>query len=93
MSKKEQLWYLIDGLLEGSYDIKIFCDEFIRIYNLEVDYVSLSQKEDESFKEMRGMAARFSDNDEDLKIAGMYFSKDEIINKAKEIQNIVERSR
>lgn len=36
MSKKEQLWYLIDGVLEGSYDIKAFCDEFVRIYNLEV---------------------------------------------------------
>ena len=92
MSKKEQLWYLIDGVLEGSYDIKTFCDEFVRIYNLEVDYASLSQKERETFKEIRGMTARFSDNDEELKIPAMYFSKDEIMCRVKEIHNTVERS-
>lgn len=92
MSNKEQLWYLIDELLVGSYDINTFCDEFIRIYNFEVDYISLSQKERESFEELRGMAARFSDKDEELKIPGMYFSKEKIIYKAKEIQDTIERS-
>ena len=92
MSEKEQLWYLIDGLLAGSYDANIFCDEFIRIYNFKVDYASLSQKERQAFGEMRGMAARFSDNEEELKIPHMYFSKEELLIKARDIQQTIKRS-
>ena len=45
MREKEQLWYLINGVLSGTYDIKTFCSEFTRIYNLEVDYEELSKQE------------------------------------------------
>ena len=45
MRAKEQLWYLINGVLSGTYDIKTFCSEFTRIYNLEVDYEELSKQE------------------------------------------------
>ena len=38
MTEKEQLWYLISGVLNGVYDIKTFCSEFTRIYDLEIDY-------------------------------------------------------
>lgn len=42
MTEKEQPWYFIDGLLSGTYDVKTFCPEFIRIYNLDVAYEQLS---------------------------------------------------
>ena len=45
MTEKEQLWYLIDGLLQNEYDIVTFCDEFTRIYDLELDYDVLNSKE------------------------------------------------
>ena len=43
MTEKEQLYYLINGVLDGSYQVKIFCSEFTRIYDLEVDYEQLSE--------------------------------------------------
>lgn len=45
MTEKEQLWYLINGVLNDTYDIKTFCSEFTRIYDLEVDYEQLSEQE------------------------------------------------
>lgn len=43
MTEKEQLYYLINGVLDGSYQVKIFCSEFTRVYDLEVDYEQLSE--------------------------------------------------
>ena len=45
MTKKEQLYYLINGVLDGSYQVKTFCSEFTRVYDLEVDYEQLSELE------------------------------------------------
>ena len=38
MTGRESLWYLINGLVNNEYDIKTFCSEFTRIFNLELDY-------------------------------------------------------
>ena len=43
MTEKEQLYYLINGVLDGSYQVKTFCSEFTRVYDLEVDYEQLSE--------------------------------------------------
>ena len=43
MTEKEQLYYLINGVLDGSYQVKTFCSEFMRVYDLEVDYEQLSE--------------------------------------------------
>ena len=72
MTEKEQLWYLIRGLMEGTYEIETFCSEFTRIYNLETDYEKLSRDENTRFKELRNMTARFSDDEEELKIPFCY---------------------
>lgn len=45
MIVKEQLWYLINGVLDGSYEVKTFCDEFYRIYNFETDESQLTEQE------------------------------------------------
>ena len=37
MTEKEQLYYLINGVLDGSYQVKTFCSEFTRVYDLEID--------------------------------------------------------
>ena len=81
MLSKDQLWYLINGLLKGSYNIKDFCTEFSRIYDLETDYEELSKEENIEFMDLSEMAARFSDDGEELKIPNMYFSAQDIIDK------------
>ena len=86
MTEKEQLWYLINGVLSGTYDVKTFCSEFTRIYNLEVDYEQLSEQEKLEFGDLCEMAGRFSDNEEELKIPNMYYSKEKILNKTQSIK-------
>lgn len=86
MTEKEELWYLINGLLEGTYTIKTFCSEFTRIYDLEIDYDVLTDEENKEFGDLCEMAGRFSDDLEELKIPNMYFSESEIICRAKAIK-------
>ena len=92
MKEKEQLWYLINNLIEGKYTINVFCNEFTRIYDLEVDYNKLSDDENLLFSELSSMTSRFSDNKEDLKIPNMYYSENDILKKEKEIKEILKRN-
>lgn len=85
MTEKEQLWYLIDKLIEKEYQVNTFCDEFTRIYDLEIEYDELSPQENQLFSELSSMTGRFSDDEEELKISNMYFGADDIIDKVKEI--------
>ncbi len=85
MSQKEQLLYLIEGLLNKSYAVDIFCNEFTRIYNLEINYDDLTEKENQYFGELCEISARFSNNKEDMKIPKIYSSEEEIVTKAKDI--------
>ena len=87
MTEKEQLWYLINGVLNNTYDIKTFCFGFTRIYDLEVDYEQLSEQENSEFGEMAG---RFSDDDDELKIPNMYYSKENILEKARYVKQKLE---
>ena len=86
MTETEKLWYLINGLLENSYEIKVFCNEFTRIYNLEVEYDKLTDDENMEFGDLCEMAERFSDDLDELKIPNMYFSANEIVEKAKKVK-------
>ncbi len=90
MTEKEQLYYLINGVLDGSYQVKIFCSEFTRIYDLEVDYEQLSELENKEFGDLCEMAGRFSDDEEELKIPNMFFSEESILNKAKYVKQLLE---
>ncbi len=86
MTAKEQLWYLINSVLDGAYEVKTFCDEFYRVYNFEADKTQLTEQEKREFEELFCMAARFSEFEEDLKIPNMYYSGEEILAKVKEVQ-------
>ena len=90
MTEKEQLWYLINGVLNDTYDIKTFCSEFTRIYDLEVDYEQLSEQENSEFGDLCEMAGRFSDDDDELKIPNMYYSKENILEKARYVKQMLE---
>lgn len=89
MTEKEKLYYLINGVLNGSYQIEVFCNEFTRIYNLEVDYSQLSKEENIEFSDLSDMAGRFSDNEENLKIPNMFFSKEDIWKKVAYVKKVL----
>ncbi len=76
--------------MSGTYDVKTFCSEFTRIYNLEVDYEQLSQQGQLEFGDLCEMAGRFSDNEEDLKISNMYYSRENILSKTQSIKQSLE---
>jgi len=92
MTEKEQLWYLINGVLNGSYDIKTFCSEFTRIYDLEADYEQLSEHENNEFGDLCEMAGRFSNDEDELKIPNMYYSKENILDKARYVKKKLENN-
>ena len=90
MTEKEQLWYLINGVLNDTYDIKTFCSEFTRIYDLEVDYEQLSEQENSEFGDLCEMAGRFLDDDDQVKNPNMYYSKGKILEKARYVKQKLE---
>lgn len=93
MTEREQLYYLINGVLSGSYQVKTFCAEFLRVYNLEVDYEQLSKQENTEFGELCEMAGRFSDDEKELKIPNMFYSEESILNKAKYVKLLLEENK
>lgn len=90
MSFKEQLYFLINGLLNNEYNIKDFCDEFSRIFNLEIDYDDLSEQEYDYFSNLSSIAARFSDDEEDLKLPNVFFDENQIIEETKKVKKILQ---
>lgn len=90
MSPKEKLWYLIDGLQNGVYKISEFCSEFNTTYNVELDYRTLSENEYHQFRKLSEMAGRFSDSEDDLK-TGIFYTEDEVRQKANEIRELNKR--
>ena len=88
MTYKEQLWYLINGLRDGSYNAEDFCSEFTRIFDLEIDYETLSEQEEIEFSELSDMTARFSDDLEMLSIPNVYFNENQIREKVNSIAKL-----
>ncbi|CAD5898169.1 hypothetical protein [Carnobacterium maltaromaticum] len=85
MKNKEKLYFLIHSLIQESYDIKLFCKEFSQIYDLELDYTTLTALENNLFNELSELTGRFSDNAEDLKIPNVYYSEQDIRDYVSEI--------
>ncbi|MGM0214057.1 hypothetical protein [Enterococcus sp. AZ109] len=78
MTKKEQLYYLLNGLNHGEIEINNFTNLFMKIFDLEIDYDELSKREYKVLGNVSDMSARFSDNAEDLKLPNVYFSEKQI---------------
>ena len=79
MKEREQLWKLIDGLINNQIDIITFCRNFTKIYDLEIDYDELSQKEEAAFDELCTIAARFSEFEDDLiQYPNVYYSESDV---------------
>lgn len=87
MNDKEQLYYLIKEFRKGSYNTEDFCDEFTKVYDLETNYRNLTLEENKYFNELSNMTARFSQDEEDLKVPNLYYNEGEIIKKVIEVIN------
>lgn len=67
MDAKRQLYYLLENVKKGKYDINTFCNLFTVTFNVECDYESLSKTELNVFSELEQYTSRFSPFAEDLK--------------------------
>ena len=89
MTDAEKLWQLVEDLLFDKCDINTFCEEFAKLYNLETDYRTLSKDERSNFMDLCEIAARFSDDENDLALPNVYFGEKQIRDRAQEIyQNL-----
>lgn len=76
--KKEQLYFLLNGLVNGEIEINTFTNQFMKIFDLEIDYDELSKEEYTILGNVSDMVARFSDSVEDLKLPNVYYSEKQI---------------
>ncbi|HHQ0364747.1 TPA: hypothetical protein ACSKJG_002302 [Listeria innocua] len=76
--KKEQLYFLLNGLDNGEIEINTFINQLIKIFDLEIDYDELSKEEYTILGNVSDMAARFSDSEEDLKLPNVYYSEKQV---------------
>ena len=86
MTNKEKIIYLINGVINNSYDIETFCDEFTRIYDLEINYKELTDMERKELHDLCEMASRYSGNEYELSIPNMYCSGTEILKMVTEVK-------
>ena len=85
MTKKDQIVYLTKKYYEGEYDTITFTDEFNRIYALELDYSSLTERENFLFSQLSLVTSRFSPFEEDFKVEGAYFNEKDVKEKVAEV--------
>ena len=91
MTDAEKLWQLVEDLLFDKCDINTFCEEFAKLYNLETDYRTLSKDERSNFMDLCEIAARFSDDENDLALPNVYFGEKQIRDRAQEIYQSLKR--
>ena len=92
MESKKQLYYLLEHYYKGEYTAETFADEFSRIYNLELDYRTLSEVEEKWMKELVEVTNYFSPFGEDFNNFPKFYSNEQDVkNKATEVyQQLVE---
>jgi len=70
---KHRLYWLIDQYLSSEIDESTFCDEFYYVFDLGIDYSTLSETEYQTFEELDSVSSRFSEFENDHKIAPQAF--------------------
>ncbi|GHV44572.1 hypothetical protein FACS1894180_6080 [Bacteroidia bacterium] len=74
---KRRLYQLIDMYLSGIITASVFCDEFYYCYDLELDYETLTDIEQQYFSKLGTVSGRFSEFEEDHKLASKAFFTEE----------------
>jgi len=79
MTKKEQLYYLLNAYQKKEYDVKTFCQAFEGIFYPDTPSAELTKKEYKIFDGLGEKILRFSPFEEDeKKYPKVYFSEADI---------------
>lgn len=73
MTVREQLYYLIQHVKMGEYDISTFADLYTNLVNIEMWKEEFTDLELAVFKELNKYTCRFSQYEDDLKIPNAFF--------------------
>ena len=81
MTKRQRLYYLIEGLFLKQYDVKTFCEEFEAIFYPDSPSEELTADELRIFETLGNIVVRFSPYPDDLEnYPGIYKSATDIEN-------------
>lgn len=84
-SDKERIYHLINLYLYGKINETTFCRDYLRIYDIELDYDTLNEEEYHTFSNLARIASRFSECEEDImRYPGVYYTKNELNKEIKE---------
>ncbi len=79
MTKKQQLYYLLEAFSQGQYDVEKFCKAFEEVFYPDVPYDELVPDELMAFEGLAEIVVRFSPFSEDLKAyPKVYRTEDEV---------------
>ncbi len=68
MTRKEQLYYLLDNYKRMNYTAASFCDQFVEIYSTNANDESMTDEENKFMYLFCRLAERFSPYNEDLQL-------------------------
>jgi len=81
MTKKQQLYYLLDAFERGEYDIATFCDAFDTIFYPDIPSDELTSFELSQFEALGNVVVRFSPYEDDFKSCpGAFYTEDDVKN-------------
>ena len=73
-TNRQKIYLLLDSYIMGDIDEKVFCEEFYYLYDLGLDYTTLSELEREAFRDLNAVVSRFSPYAEDHALDSTAFS-------------------
>ena len=81
MTKKQQLYHLLDDFQKGEYDIATFCDVFDTIFYPDIPSDELTTSELSQFEALGNIIVRFSPYEQDIQSCpGAFYTEDEVRN-------------
>lgn len=90
---KEYLYKIINYYLNKQINPREFCDEFYYCYSKELDYDTLSDKEQIFFGKLSTITSRFSEFVEDhIKYPGTYFDKKDLDSTIQEVSEQLKKA-
>jgi len=82
MTKKEQLYYMLNTYNKGEYSVSAFCNAFEEVFYPDIPYDELTPHELDVLKKLGERITRFSPFEEDLKNYPKVYFSDKNINDA-----------
>lgn len=75
MTSKEKLYYLLEHVIIGEYDMLTFANIYTNIINLELNVSEFTVLELDVFTELNKYTSRFSPYVEDLKFNNVFYDE------------------